>query len=206
MQASVYRYYDDIGLLLYVGITERGVVRNFEHSAFKDWWPFVVRQEVDHFDTRAEAAAEEKRLIRQYRPPYNVQHNAGVREIREAYLALRRAQGRPPAEIIRQYGGFPLEYRNDVFMPPMEAWSMAGRVKPKAGRLTVTWQGDKTDVVGTNESCGKVRAFGGPMALPVFTIMELRQRLVVTRAFGKVKTIMGKGGNHDYVISSICIA
>ena len=85
---SVYRYYDKRGLLLYVGITRRGTARNSEHNASKSWWQHVVRQEVSHYSTRRAAHNMEKELIRQYRPPFNVQHNPGHEEVREAYLAF----------------------------------------------------------------------------------------------------------------------
>lgn len=88
---SVYRYYDNSGLLLYVGITGRGVRRNIEHDKSKDWWPFVARQEVDHHPTRTTAANIERELIKQFRPPFNVQHNPGWRDTRDAYLAYRGA-------------------------------------------------------------------------------------------------------------------
>lgn len=83
---SVYRYFDKRGLLLYVGITRRGISRNSEHNTSKSWWQYVVRQEVDHYETRKAAHNIEKELIRQYRPPFNVQHNPGHAEVREAYL------------------------------------------------------------------------------------------------------------------------
>lgn len=83
---SVYRYYDRLGTLIYVGITRRGMARNAEHNTRAQWWPFVVRQEVDHFPSRAEAASREKELIRRYRPPFNTAHNLDSAEARSAYL------------------------------------------------------------------------------------------------------------------------
>lgn len=85
---SVYRYYDKFDLLIYVGITNRGMQRNREHNASKVWWPFVVRQEVDHHDTRLQALAAEKQLIWKYRPPFNKQHNPGHVELVDAYLGV----------------------------------------------------------------------------------------------------------------------
>src|SRR5690349_21062741 len=83
---SVYRYYDEHGVLIYVGITKQGMGRNLQHNGRAEWWPYVVRQEVEHFDTRPLAAAREKELIRQFRPPFNKQHNPWHAEVREAYL------------------------------------------------------------------------------------------------------------------------
>lgn len=84
---SVYRYYDSIGILIYVGITRQGMGRNTQHNGKAEWWPFVARQEVDHFPTRGAAAMREKELIRSHRPPFNKQHNHAHGQMREAYLA-----------------------------------------------------------------------------------------------------------------------
>ena len=88
---SVYRYYDKHGVLLYVGITGRGLARNSEHNKTKEWWQYVTRQEVEHYKTRRAAHNIEKELIRQHRPPFNVQHNPGCAETRDAYLSFRNA-------------------------------------------------------------------------------------------------------------------
>lgn len=85
---SVYRYYDRNGLLIYVGITNQGIGRNRQHNADKDWWRFVLRQDVTHFRTRQAALDEERNLIQQHRPPFNTQHNPDVADRRAAYLAL----------------------------------------------------------------------------------------------------------------------
>jgi predicted GIY-YIG superfamily endonuclease len=85
---SVYRYYDKYDLLIYVGITNRGIQRNREHNTGKAWWPYVVRQEVEHFPTRAQALAREKLLIGKHRPPFNHQHNPDHGPLRDAYAAF----------------------------------------------------------------------------------------------------------------------
>ncbi|MCA0296535.1 MAG: hypothetical protein LCH96_14735 [Actinobacteria bacterium] len=97
-ETSLYRYYDQLGLLLYVGITDRSIRRNDEHNT-KEWWKFVVRQEVEHFATRDLALGAEKDWIIKKRPPFNVQHNLGHAELRSAYLEFR-AQGGNAAELI----------------------------------------------------------------------------------------------------------
>lgn len=84
---SVYRYYDRIGILIYVGITRQGMGRNAQHNGKAEWWPFVARQEVEHYPTRGAAAMREKELIRGHRPPFNKQHNHDYEVSRAAYLA-----------------------------------------------------------------------------------------------------------------------
>jgi hypothetical protein len=88
---SVYRYYDRYDLLIYVGITSRGISRNFEHNRHAAWWPFVARQEVDHLLTRRAAEKREQELIRRFRPPFNRQHNPGHDALRSTYLAWATA-------------------------------------------------------------------------------------------------------------------
>lgn len=70
---SVYRYFDSAGQLLYVGITGRGVTRQFEHARSKEWWPLVATSDVTHFATRKAALAEEAYQIRWNQPPFNTQ-------------------------------------------------------------------------------------------------------------------------------------
>lgn len=88
---SVYRYYDRDGLLIYVGITSRGARRNYEHNASKDWWPYVARQEVDHYETRALALRHERSLILRHCPPFNRQHNPDADAMRAVYVAYAGA-------------------------------------------------------------------------------------------------------------------
>lgn len=86
---SVYRYFDEQGILLYVGITSRGMLRNREHNGSKDWWPYVAAQEVEHFTTRDEAHAREIELIADFRPPFNKHHNPSYGHFRDQYMTLR---------------------------------------------------------------------------------------------------------------------
>jgi hypothetical protein len=103
---SVYRYYDEWDTLIYVGITGRGVTRNREHNRDKEWWPFVARQEVDHFDTRDDAARRESALIAKYRPPFNTSQNPSAASTRAGYLAMReRVITGTPTQLAAQLRG-----------------------------------------------------------------------------------------------------
>lgn len=102
---SVYRYYDQAGLLLYVGITSRGIRRQREHNGDKEWWPFVTRQEVEHYKSRPIAAARERSLIQKYRPPFNKTYNLGHQQLQELYVAAvqampPRTQGAQECEVV----------------------------------------------------------------------------------------------------------
>lgn len=85
--ATVYRFYDRGGTLLYVGVTGAGRHRGEAHSRTAEWWTFVARQEVEHVPNRVVALRREQELIRQFRPPFNTAHNPDGAQLREAYLA-----------------------------------------------------------------------------------------------------------------------
>jgi hypothetical protein len=98
---SVYRYYDQHGLLLYVGVTSRGIQRNREHNTTKEWWPYVVSQQVDHHATRGRALAAERHLIQTFHPPFNTQHNPESHILRAAYLGLSVQEASPTRKLKR---------------------------------------------------------------------------------------------------------
>ena len=86
---SVYLYFDETDILIYVGVTSRGSQRQREHNGDKEWWPYVARQEVRHFPSRETALDEERRLIQKHLPPFNRHHNERHELTRVAYLELR---------------------------------------------------------------------------------------------------------------------
>jgi hypothetical protein len=92
---SVYLYYDKYDVLIYVGITRRGIRRQGEHNATKEWWPLVARQGVEHFATREDALVRERSLIEAHTPPFNKQHNPVHSQVRQAYLLFAAAQAQP---------------------------------------------------------------------------------------------------------------
>ena len=74
VRTALYRFYNQGGDLIYVGVTYQLEKRLYLHSRDKPWWPQVVRQEVEWYENRAAALAEEARLIELYDPPYNGSH------------------------------------------------------------------------------------------------------------------------------------
>lgn len=130
---SVYLYFDRANVLLYVGITSRGPLRQHEHNTDKDWWTYVARQQVEHYATRAEALQRERELITLLSPPFNSKHNPD-RDARQAYLALA-AEGpleEPPDKWVPLRVGF----REDdlyVLVTPPEYSALAGVLSFKNG-------------------------------------------------------------------------
>jgi hypothetical protein len=104
---SLYRYYDRLGLLIYAGITKQGIGRNRQHDKSAEWWPYVVRQEVDHLPSRRAALDAERALIERHRPPFNRQHNPDWQSVRALYVALAdEIAGEEPRAASVVYAGF----------------------------------------------------------------------------------------------------
>ena len=68
---ALYRWFDQDGRLLYVGITGTLAERTTAHSGTDDWWREVRRADVEWFDTAAEALAAERVAIQQESPRFN---------------------------------------------------------------------------------------------------------------------------------------
>jgi hypothetical protein len=68
---SVYRAYNAEGVLLYVGITARGVWRARQHGYRSEWWREMTRMEWEHFDNRNDALDRETELIAAQDPVHN---------------------------------------------------------------------------------------------------------------------------------------
>lgn len=73
----LYRLFSESGVLLYIGITDRGPRRWVEHARSKTWFGSVARFEIERFDSRPDLEAAEVLAIRSERPLYNVVHNRG---------------------------------------------------------------------------------------------------------------------------------
>lgn len=89
---SVYLYFDEGEVLLYVGVTGRGLSRQREHNRDKVWWKYVRSQKIEHFDTREQALSRETQLIETFCPPFNTQHNLDTSQ-RDVYLRYAGESG-----------------------------------------------------------------------------------------------------------------
>ncbi|MFC5802775.1 GIY-YIG nuclease family protein [Streptomyces formicae] len=75
IRTALYRFYDDAGELLYVGISGDPELRQAQHSKDKSWWPEVMDASIEWFNNRDVALDREASAIRREKPKYNVQHN-----------------------------------------------------------------------------------------------------------------------------------
>lgn len=72
---ALYRFYNDAGQLLYIGITRDPSARWKKHSAGKPWWTEVRNITVQPFPDRDSALRAERAAITDEQPRYNVAHN-----------------------------------------------------------------------------------------------------------------------------------
>lgn len=77
-ECVLYRMYDASDALLYVGMSINLPSRLAQHRSQQDWWPDVVRVEVEHFAGRKAAAAAEMAAIAAEAPQHNVHSGSCV--------------------------------------------------------------------------------------------------------------------------------
>lgn len=68
----LYRLYDDLGDLLYVGIAVNVQRRFIEHQSRKEWWPEVALRRLEWFPDRRSAEEAETKAIREELPAFNI--------------------------------------------------------------------------------------------------------------------------------------
>ena len=90
---TVYKYYDRLGRLIYIGSTVRGGKRQDEHATTSPWFrQHAAIQDLETCRDREEMLRVERELIRIYRPPFNKVHNENWEAIRAAYLTIVTAE------------------------------------------------------------------------------------------------------------------
>lgn len=70
-RTALYRFFDEDGALLYIGITVNPRVRWRDHAG-RTWWPDVATKTLEWHTNRADAEAAEREAIRVELPRYNV--------------------------------------------------------------------------------------------------------------------------------------
>ena len=77
---TLYRFFTEDDLLLYVGISISPAQRFKQHATDKAWWHEVSHATMQHFPDRQSAEMAERRAIRHESPQYNRAHNERHRE------------------------------------------------------------------------------------------------------------------------------
>lgn len=73
-RTALYRHFDQLGRLLYVGISLDAVRRLGQHKQHAAWYSRITTICVEWYPTRAAAEAAEREGIRRERPKHNVAH------------------------------------------------------------------------------------------------------------------------------------
>jgi predicted GIY-YIG superfamily endonuclease len=74
-EVALYRFLNERGELLYIGICDEPAKRWYSH-ADKAWWPNVATYEVTWYSSRKEAAEAERESIIAEHPEHNVVYNS----------------------------------------------------------------------------------------------------------------------------------
>lgn len=187
---SVYKYYDEFGTLLYVGITSRGMRRQREHNKDKPWWGYVASQLVEHFETREQALSRESSLIDAYRPPFNTQQNPGHESVRAAYLQFRDLPelDMSPLDIVRDCG---------KQIPLMVLEAVDGRVRLatplRFASVVPMLEGAGAKAIVGSTKCGAVnRATARSISLEME--LTVRKGVVPSNPFMRVSVALSKAG------------
>lgn len=98
---ALYRFFDEAGTLLYVGITNDTETRWAVHAREKAWWPDVHRKAVDWKETRAEAEAAEAEAIGSEAPRWNVIRPDANGKMLQGQNGGRPATGQTPLRKFR---------------------------------------------------------------------------------------------------------
>ncbi len=83
---ALYRFFDEVGDLLYVGITMNPAARWKQHSQDKDWWTEVANITVEPHKSRTAVLEAERLAILTEHPRYNTMHNTRVTSKRLEWL------------------------------------------------------------------------------------------------------------------------
>lgn len=191
---SVYKYYDEYDVLLYVGITSRGITRNKEHNTTKEWWKHVGRQEVEHFPSRKEALARETHLIWAHKPPFNIQQNPHHEAMRNAYENFRSS-----VVTLGGHSGLLTDIGREIPLVAIEEHeapngarvvSLATEPRHAPVAMALEYDGTIRALHGTTK-VGQLREVRrvGPMA--VFDV-TLRRGVEVFEPFVRLKVVPGK--------------
>ena len=188
---SIYKYFDEYGVLIYVGITNGGIRRQREHNKDKSWWQYVASQTVEHHESRGVALEREAELICTHQPPFNTQHNPRHKAAQASYQAFRKLPelDKSPLEIVKDAAKeiplMPVHHEGNSlilgtparFAPLVPLMTMDKNVKAVSGTIR----------------CGTLvstRARGASLEI----IMNVRKGSKVKDPFMRLSIVLAKGG------------
>lgn len=75
-KTTLYRYFDENGKLLYVGITGDNTKRQSQHRRSSFWFGQIASATFEHYETREEALDAESIAIEKEKPAHNQHHGS----------------------------------------------------------------------------------------------------------------------------------
>ena len=122
MNTQLYRHFDSENKLLYVGISLSTFARLSQHKDHSEWFKKIARVSIEHFETRQDAMAAEKKAIKNEDPMFNIAMKKTMAEIekedkeREAKLRAEQIRIEQVAkeenkEIINRFIRYKLAYQ-----------------------------------------------------------------------------------------------
>jgi hypothetical protein len=83
MKTSLYRHYNSVGELLYVGISLSALKRLGQHKNASHWFDSISSVKIEHFDNRLSAQKAETEAIVIENPKHNVQKRTARKQEKE---------------------------------------------------------------------------------------------------------------------------
>lgn len=137
-QQALYRFYDDAGQLLYVGITNDPGRRMSQHAEQKRWWPEVRGVSIEWYDDREGVAAAERRAVAIERPRHN-------KQLRQMIKLPESRRGDQPTDVLVwscDECGLPVEPADGYLHVSMKATLQHGRAEEDFRKICMqqgTW-------------------------------------------------------------------
>lgn len=136
-RTAVYRMFDTLGALLYVGVAKSFGTRWTSHARVQSWWGDVQRQTVDWHPSREDALLEEKRAIHAEMPIHNIAGSPWEKRVKDdgtGFYVVPKAlptpkTPRPARRSDPDSNATPVQR----FRAPAEVWEAFGRICSERG-------------------------------------------------------------------------
>jgi excinuclease UvrABC nuclease subunit len=116
MKTQLYRHFDAEKKLLYVGISLSTFARLSQHKDHSPWFEQVMTVEIEHFETREEAMAAERKAIKMENPQFNIAMKKTLAEIakeEKVLFAETRRVLEESAKLVTRYVDYRIAYQLD---------------------------------------------------------------------------------------------
>jgi excinuclease UvrABC nuclease subunit len=116
MKTQLYRHFDAEKKLLYVGISLSTFARLSQHKEHSPWFEQVMTVEIEHFETREEAMAAERKAIKTESPQFNIAMKKTLAEIQKeekVLFAENRRVLEESAKLVNRYVDYRIAYQLD---------------------------------------------------------------------------------------------